>query len=55
MEQRKPGKPVENDSDNDVSPGVSRGIIISNESFYFICLYGKFYKKVHRIMNDKEK
>lgn len=36
IEQRKPGKPVENDSDNDVSPGVSRGIIISNESFYFI-------------------
>lgn len=36
IEQRKPGIPVENDSGNDVSPGVSRGIIISDESFYFI-------------------
>ena len=46
IEQRKPGKPVENDSGNDVSPGVSRGIIISNENFCF--LYGKAFIKTSK-------
>ena len=48
IEQRKPGKPVENDSGNDVSPGVSRGIIISNENFCF--LYGKALIKKLKIV-----